>query len=307
VTERLERLTNLSALLLETRRPLSIDEILEQVPGYPDDHASARRQFERDKDTLRGVGIPLRTEASAVGPDVGYMIDRKEYGLPPLDLSETELAALHVAVTAVTLEGGVGAGALAAVGGAEGNPAAAIAELPTVPALPAIFEASRDRATVRFVHRGARRTLDPWGLLFRRGRWYVVGHDHDRGEVRSFRVDRIEGDVDAGPPDAFEPPHDARPEEMLNDEPWRFGDDGAEETRAQLLVGATWAPVVIEQFGEGAVTEQHEDGSVVVAVPVTNPAAFRSFALDLLDDAEVLGPPDLRAEFVSWLRDGARS
>jgi proteasome accessory factor B len=307
VTERLERLTNLAALLLETRRPLSIEEVLDQVPGYPDDRDSARRQFERDKDTLRGVGIPLRTETSAVGAEVGYLIDRKEYGLPTLDLTPAELAALHVAVTAVRLEGGVGAGALAAVGGAEGNPAAAIAELPTVPALPALFEASRDHATVQFRHRGALRTLDPWGLLFRRGHWYVVGHDHDRREVRSFRVDRIEGTLDVGPAGAFEPPHDARPEELLNDEPWRFGDDGAEEQQARLLVTATWAPVVVEQLGEAAVVERRDDGGVVVAIRVTNPDAFRSYALDLLDDAEVLGPPELRAAFVTWLEEASAS
>ncbi|MGH9026707.1 MAG: helix-turn-helix transcriptional regulator, partial [Acidimicrobiia bacterium] len=171
MTERLERLTNLAALLIETRRPRSIDEILDQVPGYPDDHFSARRQFERDKDTLRGIGIPVRTEVSALGSETGYVIDRKEYALPPLDLTPAEQAALHVAVTAVRLEGGVGAGALASVGGAEGDPAAAVAELPTVPALPALFEACRDRATVRFGHRGNERTLDPWGLLFRRGQW----------------------------------------------------------------------------------------------------------------------------------------
>jgi proteasome accessory factor B len=301
VTERLERLTNLAALLLETRRPLSIDEVLEQVPGYPEDHPSARRQFERDKDTLRGIGIPVRTEFSALGSEVGYMVDRKAYALPTLDLTPAELAALHVAVTAVRLEGGVGTGALAAVGGAEGDAAATIAELPTVPALPVLSEACRDRATVRFVHRGERRTLDPWGLLFRRGNWYVVGHDHDRREERSFRIDRIEGDVEVGAAGEFEPPRDARPAELLSDEPWRFGDDETEEQEARLLVSTTWAPVVLEQLGEDAVVERREDGGVVFAVPVTNPAAFRSFALDLLDEAEILEPPELRAAFVGWL------
>jgi proteasome accessory factor B len=303
VSERLERLTNLAALLLETRRPLSIAEIFAQVPGYPDDHETARRQFERDKDTLRGIGIPVRTDVSALGADTGYLIDRKEYGLPTLDLTPAEQQALHVAVTAVRLEGGVGAGALASVGGAEGDPAAAVAALPTVPALPSLFEAARQRSTVRFTHRGRARTLDPWGLLFRRGRWYVVGHDHDRDEERSFRVDRIAGEVEVGPSGAFEPPGDARPAELLNDEPWRFGDDESEEREARLLVAAPWAPVVVEQVGDDAVVERRPDGAVVVAVPVTNPTAFRSFALDLLDAAEVLGPDDLRAAFIDWLEE----
>ncbi|MGH9024688.1 MAG: helix-turn-helix transcriptional regulator, partial [Acidimicrobiia bacterium] len=124
-------------------------------------------------------------------------------------------------------------------------------------------------------------------------------------EVRSFRVDRIEGTVEAGPAGAFEPPGDMRPAELLSDEPWRFGDDGSEEREARLLVAATWAPVVVDQLGEAAVVERRPDGAVVVGVPVTNPAAFRSFALDLLDDAEVLGPPELRVALTDWLEEVA--
>jgi predicted DNA-binding transcriptional regulator YafY len=52
--------------------------------------------------------------------------------------------------------------------------------------------AYRTRSTVTFTYRGDGRHVDPWGILFRRGHWYVVGHDHDRGEQRSFRADRIE-------------------------------------------------------------------------------------------------------------------
>jgi predicted DNA-binding transcriptional regulator YafY len=70
VTDRLERLTNLVATLLDTRRPLTLEEIVDVVPGYPDDKLSYRRQFERDKDTLRGIGIPVRLESvDELGPE----------------------------------------------------------------------------------------------------------------------------------------------------------------------------------------------------------------------------------------------
>jgi predicted DNA-binding transcriptional regulator YafY len=306
VTDRLERLTNLVATLLDTRRPLTLEEIVEAVPGYPDDKVSYRRQFERDKETLRGIGIPVRLESiDGLGPEQGYRIPPEEYYLPSLDLTPDEQAALHVAVTAVRLEGGPApAEALWKLGGREGEAAHALAALPTVPALPALFDAYRTRSTVTFAYRGADRHVDPWGILFRRGHWYVVGHDRDRGERRSFRVDRVDGGVDAGPAGAFEPPASLEPGAILGDEPWRYGEEDV--VAARVLVDASQAAAVIEQVGDPAVVERRDDGSVVIELPVTNTAAFRSFVLDLLDAAEVVGPPELRAEMVAWLEQVAR-
>jgi len=301
VTDRLERLTNLVATLLDTRRPLTLEEIIDLVPGYPDDKTSYRRQFERDKDTLRGIGIPVRLEAvDSFGPEQGYRIPPDEYYLPSLELTPDEQAALHIAVTAVRLEGGPApTEALLKLGGREGEAAHVLAALPTVPALPALFDAYRTRSTVTFTYRGERRHVDPWGILFRRGHWYVVGHDRDRGEQRSFRVDRVDGEVDAGPPGGFDPPARLEPGALLRDEPWRYGE--AETVAARVLVDASQAASVVDQVGAEAVVERGDDGSVVVELPVTNTAALRSFVLGLLDAAEVIGPPELRAETVAWL------
>src|SRR2546428_5942323 len=169
MTDRLERLTNLVATLLDTRRPLTLEEIVELVPGYPDDKLSYRRQFERDKDTLRGIGIPVRLESvDGLGPGQGDRVPPDEYYLPPLDLTADEQAALHVAVTAVRLEGGPApTEALWKLGGREGEPAHALAPLPTGPAFPAPFDAYRSRSTATFTHRGPGRHVDPWGHLFR--------------------------------------------------------------------------------------------------------------------------------------------
>jgi predicted DNA-binding transcriptional regulator YafY len=304
MADRLERLTNLVATLLDTRRALTLEEIAELVPGYPDEKLSSRRQFERDKDTLRGIGIPVRTEPlDHLGPEVGYRILPEEYYLPPLDLTAEEQAALHVAVTAVRLEGGAGREALWKLGGLEGEAATAVAALPTVPALGALFDAYRRRSAVTFGYRGEDRHVDPWGILFRRGHWYLVGHDHDRDETRSFRVDRVDGEVDVGPAGSFERPAGLEPGELLRDEPWQYGDE--DTVTARLLVDANQAKPVVEQVGEQAVTERRDDGSVVVELPVTNAAAFRSFVLGLLDAAEVLGPPELRADMVEWLEAAA--
>ena len=55
----------------------------------------------------------------------------------------------------------------------------------------------------------ARRTVEPWGVVSWRGRWYVVGHDRDRAAPRSFRVSRIVGPVRAiGPSGVVAVPSD---------------------------------------------------------------------------------------------------
>ena len=304
MADRLERLTNLIAALLDTGRPLTLEEIAERVPGYPDDPATRRRQFERDKATLRDIGVPISLEALyAFDHETGYRIHRRDYELTALDLSPDERVALHLAVTAVGLDGGEGRHALWKLGGAEGDPAPPLAALPSVPALPFLFDAYRRRAEVGFSYRGEPRHLWPYGILFRNGHWYAVGHDPDRDAIRAFRADRIEGEISTGPAGSFEPPADFDPSAALRDEPWRFGDEDPVEARVRVV--APQAAWVVAEVGEQAVAQRDDDGSVVVRMAVTNRAAFRSFVLGLLDAAEVLGPPELRAEVVDWLESMA--
>ena len=63
--DRLERLTDLVLVLLHARRPLTLEEIAQEVPGYPEGHEARRQAFERDKRLLREEGIPVLTEAVA--------------------------------------------------------------------------------------------------------------------------------------------------------------------------------------------------------------------------------------------------
>jgi proteasome accessory factor B len=306
MADRLERLTNLVAVLLETRRPLTLDEIVERVPGYPAERESYRRQFERDKATLREIGVPISVEAIyAFDQESGYRIHRKDYELPALELTADERVALHLAVTAVRLDGGEGRQALLKLGGLEGDASPPLAALPSVPALPALFDAYRRRARAGFAYRGEARRLDPYGILFRNGHWYVVGHDPDRGATRAFRADRIAGTVEAGPGGAFERPEGFDPSSALRDEPWRFGDE--EPVDALVRVRPPQAGVVAADLGEQAVTRRDDDGAVVVRMGVTNRGAFRSYVLGLLDHAEVLEPPELRADMADWLEATARA
>jgi predicted DNA-binding transcriptional regulator YafY len=297
---RLERLINLTAALLHTDRLLTTDELHERVPGYAEDRSAFRRAFERDKETLRDMGVPIAVEQ--LDPDdpnlLGYRIRGDEYYLPDPGLEADELAALHLAASAVRLEGAGGVEALWKLGGAlaEGGPVAGLAALPGASHLVALFGAISERQSTSFTYRGESRRVDPYRLSFRNGHWYLAAFDHARGEERSYRVDRIESDVvSVGDAGAFTRP--AAPGRQAP--PWLLGSD--EPVTARLLVDADQAGWAVGQVGQSGVESQREDGSLVLAVPVTNRNAFRTFVFGFLDHAEVLGPPELRADVVEWL------
>src|SRR3546814_14404717 len=104
---KLERLLNLTALLLAAPRPLTADDIQEQLEQYPRDLVAFRRAFERDNDELRGLGIPLRVQrVPGRVPDVhGYRIPPEAYALRDPALHSDELAALPLPPSAVQAEG----------------------------------------------------------------------------------------------------------------------------------------------------------------------------------------------------------
>ncbi len=297
---RLERLINLVAALLDATRPLAAEDLRQRVPGYPDDKATFRRAFERDKETLRDMGVPVVTEViDPLEPGgLGYRIPKEDYYLADPGLAADELAALHLAASAVHLEGADGVGALWKLGGevAEEGPATPMAALPGEVHLAVLFAAISERRRVGFAYRGKSRQIEPHRLSFRNGHWYLAGRDTDAYDDRSFRLDRIESDVELGTPAAFDR---AAVGTSSTPSPWETGSD--EAVTARLLVDAEQAAWATGHLGTDAVEERRPDGTVVVAVRVTNRDAFRSFVLGFLDHAEILGPHDLRADMVAWL------
>lgn len=317
--DRLERLVNLVAALLDAERPLSRAELRRRVGGYAAEPESFRRTFERDKDVLRQMGMPLVTEPlDADRPDdqVGYRIPRERYELADPGLDDDELAALRLAASAVAVEGAWGREAsttalrkLAGAPSAPGRPRPGqgndppgiedVARLPGGDRVAAAFAAVAERRQVHFTYRGAARRVDPWRLSYRKGQWYLSGHDHDRDGERLFRLDRVEGALQAtGPPAAFERPAAAATDPPA---PWRLGD--GEETVVEIAVDGPYAASVINEVGPEAVVERQSDGSIRIALGVTNFGGLRSFVLGLLEHAEVIGPPAARAAVVAWLAD----
>ncbi|MDH4146113.1 MAG: WYL domain-containing protein [Acidimicrobiia bacterium] len=304
---KLERLLNLTAALLETERALPATTIRERVPGYPADLATFRRAFERDKDDLREMGIPLRIErvsTDASGEIDGYRIPPDEYYLPDPGLTPDEVAALQLATRVVRAEGStealwkLGGGLDAPAAPADPDaPAEATVALPVDERLSRLFGALAERRVVTFAYGGRARTVEPHRLDFNRGRWYLIGHDRDRDDSRTFRLDRI-----ANPLDVLDERFTARahrhPGARL--QPWELG--GEADVVARLLVDADQAGWAIQHLGAEAVEERRADGSAIFRIPVANRQAFRSFALTFLEHAEVLSPPELRDDVVGWLR-----
>ena len=116
--DRLERVTDLVLVLLDTEQPLTLDAIAHQVPGYPAEHSARRQAFERDKRLLRDEGIPVLTQRLPGDEQYGYLIDRESFYLPELDLEPDEQVALHLAVAGVHLGDPSGRDALLKLGAA---------------------------------------------------------------------------------------------------------------------------------------------------------------------------------------------
>ena len=301
--DKLERLTNLLLVLLAAERPMTLDEIVHTIEGYPPGKDARRQAFERDKRILREQGIEVEVEPiPGAGEALGYRIDPDSYYLPDLGLDPDEQEALNLALAAVRLDDEAGLDAswkLGQSGTVAPGPASPLASLPSSPALPVLHAAIRDRTAVEFEHRGVRRTLEPYGLLFREGFWYVVGHDRERDAVRAFRVDRISDVPAAVPGPAFIVRPDVDWRHTMPTEPWSMGEGPA--TVATVLVDAVYARMTETRVGPSSVVERRDDGTIVLHLPVVNRDMFRSWILEMLGHAEVAAPDDLRQDIAAWV------
>lgn len=204
---------NLVICLLSTRQFIPAEKIRSTVQGYNDSKTveSFNRMFERDKNELRALGIPVETgRTSRYSTIDGYRISPEAYALPPIELDRDEAAAVAIATSLWTSPELSTASQSALIklraGGIEVDTdsdtllaAAAPRSVGSEQTLQALFDAIENRAAVRFDHRSGTsvttRTLEPWGVVTNKGRWYVVGHDRDRDATRTFRLSRIVGQV----------------------------------------------------------------------------------------------------------------
>ncbi len=221
-----ERLLNLVILLLVSRGFVSKARIRDSIEAYggssPD---SFERMFERDKDDLRALGIPVELGSidPLFGDEQGYRIRRDEFELPEIDFTPEEVAVLGLAARVWESANQAAATSTAlmklrAAGHAVDRDALDVLQPRLVadePAFDSLWEHTVTRTPVRFGYRrpgedaDTERHVEPWAVVTAYERWYVVGHDRDRGEPRVFRLSRIRGEVSPdGPPGAYAVPED---------------------------------------------------------------------------------------------------
>lgn len=223
-----ERIMNLTICLLMARRFVERERIRDLVEGYHGLSQDAfERTFERDKQELRALGVPVETGSNdPLFPDeVGYRIRRRDFALPPLEFDAAELAALGLASdvwdSARMADTATAAVAKLRASGLDPDAARVASFAPRVAAREAGFEtlwrATLERQPVGFCYRGVDRVVEPWRLTSRKGAWYLFGHDRVRGEGRSFKLSRIEGEVRlVGEPGSVVTPDAATLAEHLN-------------------------------------------------------------------------------------------
>ena len=311
-TEKLIRQLSLISFLMAERRPVTAPEIRTAVEGYSgmNEDAFARR-FYADRAELESLGISLSVDRPLEGmaEQESYSLPPENFYLPPIKFTDRELGALQTALSlldgefayaeplrlalqqlswgrpsphAAPDQRALGLGITASAGGHELSQR-----------LVKVDTAISRRKTIVFEYHTmerddvAERKVDPYQLLFQGGQFYLLGHAHERDDVRVFRLSRIRGKVSYATKAEhdFQRPDDFDPREYANRAAWQFGDAVGE---ARVEVGERIAWQVQRHFGRYG---RFEDD--VFVTPYANARLIVSWVLGLGEHARLVGPSEL--------------
>jgi predicted DNA-binding transcriptional regulator YafY len=308
-SRRTERLLNLVIALLATRRWLTKEQIRTAVPQYAECETDEAfdRMFERDKEELRELGVPVVTGSDSAWfeDELGYRIDREAYALPQISMTPAELAMLGLASRVWQQASLAGPASRALVKlkalGVAADDGSLVGVEPRVrtsePAFKPLYAATRDRTPVSFTYRTgstgqvATRHVEPWQITSWHGRWYLVGHDRDRGAPRVFRLSRVEGQVRRqGVAGSYDVPADLDARQMVAG---TVGEQAERTARLTLAPGTCQAL----RLRAGVQDPQATD----VAVTFTDPEELAEEVVWFGADAVVLEPDDVRQAVVRRL------
>jgi proteasome accessory factor C len=318
-TEKLIRQLSLISYLMAERRPVTALEIRRDVEGYSgmNEDAFARR-FYADRAELESLGIQLTVDKpiDAGGEQETYSLRPENFHLPAIAFDDDELAGLHTALGLLdgefayaeplrlalqqitwgrpspldTMDSSIALGITGSAGGHELSHRLAKVET-------AIFRNKTitfDYYTMERDELGARK-VDPYHLLFQGGQFYVLGHSHERGALRVFRLSRMRGKVAyaSKAEHDFKRPTDFDPRAYADRADWQFGDDAR---TADLWISDRIAWQVERNFGRFGTVTAAEDGAIVFSTRYANARQLVSWVLRLGEHARVLGPEELQAE-----------
>ena len=320
-TEKLIRQLSLISYLMAERRPVTAQEIRRDVEGYSamNEDAFARR-FYADRSELEALRIFLSVEKPVDGlvEQETYSLAPENFHLPAIEFTDQELAGLQTALHLLDGEfayaeplrlalqqiswgrpsplsspeqNTVALGITGSAGGHELSQRLAKVET-------AIFR----RKTIVFdyftMERGDLNTrkVDPYQLLFQGGQFYLVGHSHERGAIRVFRLSRIRGKVGYATKAEhdFQRPAGFDPRAYANRIDWQFGDPLG---TAEVWIGRRIAWQIERHFGRyGEMRAGEEDGDRVFVTPYANARQLIAWVLGLGENARIIGPPELADE-----------
>ena len=213
VSRKSERLVNLTIALLATRRYLTKNEIFRTIEGYEGNDESKERMFERDKDDLRSLGIEI--EVGGFDPifndEAGYRIKPENYALDLGEISGSDIALLSLAASAWN---GQALNAIAHSALLKLKSIGIDSDIDSIPTLAPrmasasselvnVVEAITTKSVITFEYMAQdlsqqKRTIHPYALASRDGHWYFAGLDVDKNAIRTFRLDRVQGEIALG-------------------------------------------------------------------------------------------------------------
>lgn len=246
-----ERQMNLLFVLLNANRPVEREEIRKRVPGYAGKSNEAfERQFERDKEALRQLNIPVETKFIDVFHEdaSGYLINREAWLLPEMNLTTEQRAILNLA-SAVWQD--------TQIQTAVSQVAKQLADNEDQPKLANFLsirlgtqseqistcltaKSSNVCVTFEYLNQDSQdsqqRLVAPWRVLLRGRDAYLIGFDQNRGEQRTFKLSRVQGKISVTNEQILEQaPNDFDTEEIIRS--WNHFSPKTEIAVLELLPG----------------------------------------------------------------------
>ena len=303
-----ERLINLTIALLATKRFLKKSEIFRTIEGYEGNIESQERMFERDKDDLRKIGITI--DVGGLDPlfedEPGYRIRQESYTLDLGALTGEQVALLSLASQAWQ-GSALGRSAQSALlklqslgidSDFDSLPTMAPAVHIYSPNFAPIAHAIIDKTCISFHYLAAdlalqKRSVQPLGIATKYSLWYLVAYDLDRGDLRTFRIDRIAGEVSPVQGPALYTPVDGfKVIDFLQTrlfEPTQRASVQIRQSKGQSLRLRAESIVVGEEFD-------------TCLIPFSDTATFVKLLLWHGDDCIVDAPEHLRSAVVDQLK-----
>ncbi len=318
---RTERLLDLITYLLNAGEPVSWQQIKNH---FSEDYArgveeSNQRKFERDKAELIALGIPIDYQSGSEFRREGYIIRKDRLFLPEIEFSPQESSLLLLAASAVLVN--------------KSFPYREQLELalrkiihevtPPSPHISidysgrnrsasrsawvhSIQDALERRKTIEIVYHAfstgetKRRRVNPYGLIFRRGNWILIGWDHLRKAVRSFVLTRIEQEPKVNPKRPMTPdyaiPASFSLQTYQNQQPWEW------ESHEPLKVTLQVSPHRLFELLPD-LSNAERTGEDTFCLRVTNKPGLISWVLAQKTDVKVLTPPEVQREICEVLRN----